>query len=418
MYDILLRNARIPGRNGLSDIAISGETIQAVGTGLPTTALEVCDLDGGVVIPGLVETHIHLDKAFLEKKLPNRSGTLQEAITNTGILKKQYTFDDVYDRARKAVLMAITHGTSVLRAHVEVDPIAGLLNMEVVSSLRREFSECIDIQLVVFPQEGIFKSPGTVELMGEAIAFGVDAVGGVPYNDRDYKEHTDFVFKLAKEYDLDLDLHVDFSDNPADRTVEYIAERAIAEKYHGRVAVDHLTSLGSIPAAEAAGIIAMIAEAGIHVVTLPSTDLYLNGRQDTVSVRRGLTRVKELVAAGVNVVLGSNNIRNAFTPFGLADPLQIGLLLANSAHMGTLAEQAQVLDMCTYAAARMLKVKNYGLKPGCLADLVVLDTRDPDDILIDQPLRRMVLKRGKPILRQRAEVEQAHQLLRAGRSPA
>jgi cytosine deaminase len=269
--------------------------------------------------------------------------------------------------------------------------------------------------MVVFPQEGIFKSPGTAELMWEALnKYDIAAVGGIPYNDPDHRQHTDFIFALAKEFDLDLDLHVDFSDNQEDRTVEYIAERTIAEGYRGRVAVDHLTSIGSIPADEAAKMIAKMAEAQIHIVTLPSTDLYLGGRQDTVAVRRGLTRVKESLAAGINVVVGSNNIRNAFTPFGLADPIQIALFLANTAHMGTAQEQRQVLDMCTYGAAKMMKLKAYGLKPGCSADLVVLDTKDAAEVLIDLPLRKMVIKSGIIVVQKQVNVQVHHTVLHTG----
>ncbi|MFQ5896118.1 MAG: amidohydrolase family protein [Nitrospinota bacterium] len=400
----IFRRARVDEAGPLVDLAVEGDRFLALGPNLPLRAPEEVDLGGRCVLPGLVESHIHLDKAFLEEREPNLSGTLGDAIRITAKLKAGFTRHDIRERAERVLRMALRHGTLFLRTHVEVDPIIKLQGMEAILELREAYRGLLDIQIVVFPQEGIEQQPGTYELMREALRMGGDAVGGVPYNDLDARRHVDLVFSLAQEFGAAADLHVDFSDNPADRTIEYIAQKTVALGYQGRVSAGHLTALGSIPGEEAKRLIGRIAAADIHIIPLPATDLHLGGRGDRVAVRRGLTRIRELLKAGANVAFASNNIRNAFTPTGNADLMEVGLLLACAAHMSTPEERRTVLRMCTGNAARLMGLgADYGLQEGRRADFVAFDSSDYGSLLLDQPEKRYVVKGGRVVVENRLE---------------
>ncbi len=396
----IFRNARIDADGPLVDLRVARGRFSSISAGVGNEAgSEEIDLAGRVVLPAFVESHIHLDKAFLEERAPNRSGTLEDAISITLALKRSVTKPDMMARAERALRMALRHGATWFRAQVEVDPIVGLRGMEVALELKEKYAACADLQLVVFPQEGIERQPGTEELMREAMRMGGDLLGGIPYNDLDPERHLDIVFRMAEACGCGLDFHLDFSDSPDDRRIESVAARTVAEGLQGRVAVGHLTSLGSMERDVAAPIIEKILEAGISVLPLPATDLFLGGRGDAPPRFRGLAPVKCLLDAGVNVAIASNNIRNAFTPSGRGDLLEIGLLLAHALHMSGASERGAIPDLFTTNGARALGVEDgYGLRPGCAADFVVLDSVNFEDVLIDQPEKRFVVKRGRPIV--------------------
>ncbi|WP_245178105.1 amidohydrolase family protein [Cupriavidus sp. AcVe19-1a] len=328
--DLLIRDACVRDDAPLTDIAIRDGRIAAIEPGIDAPAHEVIEAGGRAVIPGLVEPHLHLDKALLHRRLPARLGTLDEAIRVTGILKSKQQRHDVLDRSRQVLDMAVRHGTVAIRAHPDVDLIQGLVGVETLLELKAEYQDLLDLQIVAFPQEGILKSQGTRELMIEAMDMGADVVGGCPYNELSWADtvrHIDMVFELAQRYDAPVDMHADFADDTADQrfaAVDYIAQKTIECGYQGRVSLGHVTSLGALDAAQLEPLVAQLREAGISIVTLPATDLYLGGRKDQQNQRRGLTPVKALHHGGVNVAYSSNNIRNAFTPFGKADMLQIG----------------------------------------------------------------------------------------------
>ncbi len=395
--DFVFRGARVGAEGPLVDLAVRGGRFASVEPSgqPPPEGAEAVDLGGRVVLPAFVESHIHLDKAFLEERRPNLSGTLQDAIAITLDLKRSVTKEDIRQRSERALRLLLRHGTTWVRAQVEVDPIVGLKGMEAALELREAWRGRADLQLVVFPQEGIEQQPGTRELMREAMRMGGDLVGGVPYNDLDAERHLDIVFEMAAEFGCGVDLHLDFSDNPGDRRIESVARRTLASGLQGRVAAGHLTSLGSMSDGAAARVIEAIVEAGITVMPLPATDLFLCGRGPVPPRFRGLTRVKDLLRAGANVAIASNNIRNAFTPSGNGDLLEIGLLLACAAHMSGSADRGAIPRLFTENAARALGISDrYGLGPGRAADFVVLDTENYADVIIDQPEKRYVVKGG------------------------
>jgi cytosine deaminase len=408
-----MRDARTDDSGGLVDIEIADGRIGGMvpaGTGSAAAAEIACD--GRVVIPGLIEPHLHLDKALLDREQPNLEGTLAAAIKITGQLKAAFTTEGVRDRARQVLDQAITNGTTAVRAHPDVDPIVGLLSLDVMLKLREEYVGLVDLQVVAFPQEGIIKAPGTADLLREGLRRGADVVGGCSYNERDLadcKAHVDFVFDLAAEFGVPVDIHADFADDASDPRyglAEYIAEVTARTGMGGRVALGHMTSLAGRPPAERAEVMARLAEARVAVVPLPATDMHLGGRDDAVNVRRAIVPVRELWDAGVTTAYSSNNIRNAFTPYGNTDMLDIGLFLAQTGHLASPADLARVLGMATTQAASVIGIADqYGLHPGADADLVVLSTRHVADVLLDRPDCCYVIKRGRIVARTSRTVE-------------
>lgn len=393
MIDLLLRNCRLPDGT-LADIRVAEGRIAAVGAS-DEPAREVVQVGGRLVTPGLVEAHIHLDKAFLMEGVTAPEGTLAEAIRVTAEAKRRFTVEEIRERARRVLDLAVRAGTTAMRSHVEVDPIVGLAGMEAVLPLRREYAAALDLQVCAFAQEGILKAPGTEALLGRALSMGADLVGGCPYNDTDASEHITIVFRLAREFGVDADFHVDFFDEPEHLHIREIARETVRLGWQGRVAVGHLTELAALPVAEQQRVIAEIRGAGIGVISLPLTDLYLMGRGDELNVRRGLTPIRRLLAAGVPVALASNNIRNPFTPVGTADLAHVLFVAAVAAHMGTPAGMRQLLDTVTTHPARILGLRDYGLQVGCRADLVVWGCETPEEVVAALPPRTLVVKNGR-----------------------
>ena len=393
--DLLFRKARLADDASLMDLAIDQGKIVDIAPDLACHGACEIDARGRVLIPGLIESHLHLEKALVMDRQANRSGTLKEAIAVTAALKPTFTRDDIETRVRQVLRQIIAFGSTHVRAHAEFDPAQGFIGFDTLLDLRREFATQIDIQIVAFPQEGIVKTPGTAAMMVEAMHKGADVVGGIPYNDSDANAHIDWIFRLAREFDKDLDVHQDFRDDADAMSIEYLARKTIAENYAGRVSVGHLTALGAAEPRRRDEIIALLRDAGISVICLPATDLHLGGRNDAFNVRRTLAPVRALRDGGVNVCLATNNIRNAFTPYGTGDLLQIGALALPACHLGGADDQPTVLPMLTTNAARALRLPNYGIAIGNDADLVLLDTQRLADVIIDQPDRRVVVKRGR-----------------------
>lgn len=393
-FDLVLQRCRLPdGRK--ADVGCRDGRIAEIGSLAGQPAGRAIDCEGRAVTPGLVEAHIHLDKALLADRAPSVEGTLAEAIRVTGVAKRSFTVEDIRARARSVLDLAVAHGTTVMRSHVEVDPIVGLKGLEAILPLKREYEPALDLQLCAFAQEGILQAPGTEALLARALTQGADLVGGCPYNDTDARAHIDIVFRLAREFGVDADFHADFFDEPRHLHVEYIAEQTVRHGWQGRVAVGHLTEMAALPPVEQDRLVALIREAGIGVVMLPATDLYLMGRKDVRTARRGLAPARRLLAAGVPVAAATNNVRNAFTPVGTADLALMGFLVSVGCHMGTRSDLLEVLAMLTRHPARILRIQDYGLDVGCRADLVVWEAERAEDLIATLAARRLVVKRGR-----------------------
>jgi len=394
VLDLILRGCRLPGRAEPVDLAIAGGRILDTAPA-GETARETIDVGGRLVTPGLVEAHMHLDKALLLDRVSGSAETAADAIRLTGLAKRDFTADDIGARARRVLDLAVAAGTTAMRAHVEVDPIVGLMGMETMLALKREYAPAVDLQLCAFAQEGILQAPPTETLLRSALEMGADLVGGCPYNDTDAGRHIEIVFALAAEFEVDADFHVDFSDEPEHLHVREIIRQTIRAGWQGRVAVGHLTELAALPAAEQAAVIAALAGARIGVISLPLTDLYLMGRRDERNVRRGLTPIRRLLEAGVPVALASNNVRNPFTPIGTADPAHLTFVGAVAAHMGTRELMRDLVATITSHPARILNLRDYGCSAGCRADLVVWECERVEEIVMALPPRRLVVKAGR-----------------------
>ena len=407
MPDLILESVRLPGGVGPTDLLIRDGRIFAYGSAAREADSTAERIGGGgrLLAPAFVEAHLHVEKALLLDRLPGEVGSVGEAIAATAALKRGFTRDDMRARAEQLLRMARRHGTLYVRAHVEIDPILGLSALEVALDLRDTLAGLMTLQVVAFPQEGIQKSPGTEELLREALRMGADALGGAPYVDPDPVAHLDTLFRLALAAGVPLDLHADFADDPpADPpglTARYAAERALAEGYLGRIVLGHATALGALPSDQLLPLAELLVRADVSVVTLPATDLYLGGRGDTHNVRRALAPVQALRRAGVNVAYASNNVRNAFTPFGNADPLEGGLLLMAAAHLAARSDVEAVFEMATTNAARAIGLPGYGVAVGDRANLVLLDATSSWEALVGQAEKVLVIAGGRIVVENR-----------------
>lgn len=397
--ELIIRNAKIFGESELKDIGIENGKISELGK-IDAEAENEIDADGKLTSPSYIDPHIHLDKVLIAEDLPpNESGTLKEAIELIWERKKKYTSDDVKERAKKVMKMAIRNGTMEMRTNVDVDTIGGLTPLEGVITAREEMKDKIDVDIVAFPQEGIVRDPGTEELMREAMKKGADIVGGMPHHEKsheDAEEHVDIAFDIAKEFETNLDMHVDETDDPNSRTLEIVADKTIEEGYEGRVTAAHTCALAAYPEDYAKKVMEKVRKADINMVTNPATNLVIQGREDKQPVRRGITRVKELLSAGINVAFGQDCIKDAFYPFGKADMLEVALITAHAAHLTTPDNINEVFRMMTHNSARILKIEdNYGLEVGNPADIVIVDAPSAAEAIRLQPHRRWIIRKGK-----------------------
>ena len=395
--DLVLRDARLAQRDGTLarvDIGIHDGRIARIGERVED-APRTIDIGGRLAVPGFVETHIHLDKACILDRFVPQHGTLDEAIAQVAAAKKAFTEDDVFARASRALERAIVNGTTHVRTHVEVDPGIGLRGLRGVQRAAAAYRWAVDVEVCVFPQEGLTNSPGSGELMREALAGGVRVVGAAPYTDPDPRGQIDRVFMLAREFDADIDMHLDLGDSPEHMDVEYVCEMTERHHYGGRVAIGHVTKLSLVPPKAYERIARRLADAGVAVTVLPSTDLYLMGRGQRHGVVRGVVAAHDLLHRGVNCSLSTNNLLNPFTPFGDCSLLRMANLYANVCHVGTREDMRECLNMVTARSARLLRLADYGVEAGKSADVVVLDSATPETAVAELSLPLYGFKRGR-----------------------
>jgi cytosine deaminase len=403
MRDLLLRGGLVGGR--ALDILIRDGRIHALGSGLDGGAAEVLDVAGRLVLPGFVETHIHPDKAFIADRTEGLRAGGPTAQTLVAELKKQFTVDDIYQRARRVMELAVRHGCTTMRAHVEIDAFVELRGVEALRRLQRDLAPVLDLELIAFAQEGIFNDGVTKDLLREGVKLGLRWLGGCPYMDQDQRGHIDWFFETAQALGVPLDFHADSAEDPALLTADYIAEQTIKRGMQGRVTVGHLCMLDVLEPAHRAQVVAKLREARIHVISLPATELHVKARTDTRRTWRGVARLGELRDAGLNVAVSTNNIVNPFTPYGHPDLLRQALVTAMACHLGNLDQMAWLLEFVTTNAARAIGLEGYGLAEGCRADLVVLDARDPAQAITEQAEKLYVIKAGRVAAKNRRTTE-------------
>jgi cytosine deaminase len=403
----IVRNVRLRGREGTFDVAIDGELIAAVESSIEASAEREHDGAGNLLLPGFINAHQHLDKTMLGDVMrPNRSQTLQEAIYITWDHKRSYTTEEIIARASPVVEAAIRHGTTAMRAFADVDTVGGLVPVEALLALKRRFVGLITIEVVAFPQEAIIRDPGTKELMEQTMELGADVVGGLPWYerlDRDVHEHIDFCLELAQRTGKDVHVLADDTDDPTSRSLEYLAVRTIETGYQGRVTASHCGALAAYDDNHAARVIDMVREAQITICSNAQISLVLDGRGDRGLVRRGITRVGELLDAGVNVISAQDDVNDPYYPFGKPDQLEVAQYTAHVAQLTYPPQLETVLDMVTVNAAKAMRLERYGTEPGDRADLVLLDTPTVREALALIPPRRLVFYGGRLVAETRLE---------------
>jgi cytosine deaminase len=393
--DLILHRACLPDRPGeLFDIGFDNGMIAEISPSLRADAPTI-DLNGRLVSPGFIETHIHLDKSCILDRCQAETGDLDEAIREVAAAKRGFTPEDVYRRAKRTLEKCILNGTTHMRTHLEVDPGIGLRGFEGVLQLVSDYSWAIDLEICIFPQEGLLNNPGTDELMVEALSRGGKVVGAAPYTDSNPKGQIDRVFELAREFDIDIDMHLDFGPDSDNLDLIYVCELTEKFAYGGRVTVGHVTKLAGAPDDRFAHAAKRMADAGVALTVLPSTDLYLMNRHLKINTPRGVTHVHKLTPKGVNCSLSTNNVLNPFTPFGDCSLIRMANLYANICQVGAKRDIRDCFDMITTRSARILRLQDYGLEVGKSADLVVLDCAEPESAVAElvQPL--FAFKRGR-----------------------
>jgi len=393
--DFLLRNVTIAGRGReVFDIAIRNGVIRDIAQRI-TSDIPGEDAAGRLVVPGFVDSHIHLDKSCILDRCTIEQGTLQEAIAQVAAAKRGFSEGDVYARAARTLEKAILQGTTAMRTHVEVDARIGLVSFDAIKRLKNDYAWAIDLELCVFPQEGLINDLGTEEVLVKACEDGADLIGGCPYADSDRSGHINRIFDIAQRFDLDIDFHLDFDLDPSWTDMEDVCRQAGMRRYGGRVTIGHVTKLSAMPPKEFVAWGRRLADAGVAVTVLPATDLFLTGRDSDHNIPRGVTHAHRLSEHGVTCSLATNNVLNPFTPLGDCSLIRIANLYANIAQIGDSSSLCSCLDMVTSGPAKLMNIAHYGIEIGHPADLVVLDCADQAAAVAEivQPL--FALKRGR-----------------------
>jgi cytosine deaminase len=414
--DLVFRNATLPdGRR--ADIGIDGGRIAAVEPALARQGAREIDVGGDLVTPPFVDAHFHMD-ATLSYGLPrvNESGTLLEGIALWGELKPQLAQEALVERALRYCDWAVARGLLAIRTHVDVCD-DRLLAVEALLDVKRRVAPYIDMQLVAFPQDGLLRSPTALANLKRAIRMGVDVVGGIPHFERtmaDGAESVRLLCEFAAEHGLMVDMHCDESDDPLSRHIETLAAETLRLGLQGRVAGSHLTSMHSMDNYYVSKLLPLMVESGVAAIANPLINITLQGRHDTYPKRRGMTRVPELLAAGVPVAFGHDCVMDPWYGLGSGDMLEVAHMGLHVAQMTGQAAMRQCFLAVTETPARILGLAGYGIAPGCRADLVWLDAGDPVEAIRLRAARRLVLRAGQVV----SEAPPAHATLHLPDRPA
>lgn len=374
-FDLILTNALLAGRDMPCDIGIRSGCIAAIAPDLNGAEGTPCeDLGRRLLSPGLVDSHVHLDKACILERCPICEGTLPEAVQLTAAAKAGFTEEDVYARARRVLEKAILNGTQRMRSFVEVDPRVGMRSFRALLRLKSDYSHAIDLELCAFAQEGLTQEMETHELLERACREGADLVGGCPYTDADPARHVALIFDLAEKHGMAVDFHIDFDLDPAKTNLPCVIEETKRRGYAGRVSIGHVTQFSAMSPEAMAEAAARLADAGIALCVLPATDLFLLGRDSDRLVPRGLTPAHRL--KGVTTALATNNVLNPFTPYGDASLIRMANFYANVSQAAQDRELERIFSMITDQAARILG-SDLRLEEGAAADFVLIDAPDP-----------------------------------------
>ena len=394
--DLILRNVRLADQPSAEpvDIGVAGGEIVAIEHGL-TGAAEAYDAGGRLGCAGLIETHIHLDKSRIIDRCPPETERDISPMRRIAAMKLGFTVEDVRLRAERTLVECILNGTTRMRTQVEVDPAIGMRGFEAVQSLIADYKWAIDIEICVFSQDGLTNYPGTDELLSEGLERGAKVIGGAPRYDADPDGQIRRIFELAREYDVDIDIHLDVGNTPEPMNIHLVCELTEQYRRGGRVVVGHMAKLSTMPPHEVAILARRLADVGVAVTVLPATDLYLMGRDQDHNVRRGVADANFLVEQGVNCSLSTNNVLNPATPYGDCSLIRMANLQANVLQIADQVQLRECFAMLTERSSRLLNLTDYGIAVGNPADIVVIGAISPEQAIaeIRQPLA--VFKRGR-----------------------
>ena len=400
MSDLLIKNARLANRENLVNISINGSHIESINNiseafknndNEPTA---IFDAKGNFVCSGFFESHIHLDKACILDRCTIEQGDLDEAVEETSKAKAEFTEADVFERASKVIETAIKKGTVGLRSFVETDSKTEMRAFNAIKKARDKYAFAIDIEICAFAQSGLTNAPHTYELLKLALSQGADLVGGCPYKDDNPDKHIEMVFDLAEQFDVDVDFHLDFDLDPKNSSIPKLVEETIKRHYQGRVSIGHVTKLSAMDKKKRTEMAALLKLADITLTVLPATDMFLNGRDYDSLIPRGMVNANELLEMGINTTLSSNNILNAFTPYGDASLVRMANMYANVAQLAKDKQIVDVFNMITKNAAQLL-LKKTEIVVGAPATLVVLEAKDAVETIRTNAQALAGFKNGK-----------------------
>jgi cytosine deaminase len=408
--DLIIRDARLSTRpeGGPVDIGVENGRIAAIAPHLAAEGKEH-DAAGGLVCAGLIETHIHLDKSRIVERCPPEETREISPVKSVAPMKKSWTVEDVHARAAHTLEECIRHGATRMRTQVEVDPGIGMRGFEAVSALVDEYKWAIDIEMCVFPQEGLTNYPGTDELVVEGLKRGAKVVGGAPRYDTNGPAQIERIFELGREFDVDIDMHLDVGPTADQMFIHQVCDLAEKYKRGGRVVAGHMAKLSTMPPDRMAQVARRLADVGVAVTVLPATDLYLMGRDQDHNVRRGIADANFLLAHGVNCSLSSNNVLNPATPYGDCSLVRMANLHANVLQVRHPKELRECFAMLTERSARLLNLADYGIAVGKLADIVIFDAQTPEQAIAEVRNPLAAFKRGRQTM-----ARQPAQLLKPG----
>ena len=398
-FDLLFRNARLPGAKPsepLVHVGVLAGKIAAIAPTLPGAAAEVIDCAGRLLSPGFVETHIHLDKTCTIDRCECETTRFpHRAMERVSAIKHTFTVEDVTARARRTLEKCISHGATLMRTHVEIDPKVGLRGFEGVKALIDEYKWALDIEICVMPQEGLTNNPGTDELMMTALRNGATVVGAAPNYDTDRPAQIRRVFEMARECGIDIDMHLDSGSSAAELDTRLVCDLTEQHGYGGRVAIGHVTKLCDLEPAAFDAMAKRMADAGVALTVLPSTDLYLGGRDQVRHVPRSVVDANRLTGLGVTCSVSSNNILNAFTPMGDGQLIRQANLYANIVQHAMPDDLRDTWGMFTTSSARLMRRDGYGIAVGNQADMVLVDAANEVNALREIAPVLMGFKRGR-----------------------
>jgi cytosine deaminase len=394
--DLIVRNARLASTPEAPpvDIGIAAGRIAAIEPRIRAEAPEY-DAAGCLTCAGLVETHIHLDKSRIIDRCTPEIGRMPAAMERVSAVKHTFTEQDVYDRAARTLEGCIKFGATRMRTHLELDAGVEMRSFDAIERLKRDYAWAIDLELCVFPQEGLTNNPDSDRLLVEALKRGAPVIGAAPNFDPDKSGQVRRVFELAVEYGVAIDMHLDSGNAPVDMDIHLVCE--LTEKYGlgGRVAVGHGCKYASMPPDDVLRLARRMADAGVAVTVLPATDLFMQGRDQTHDVRRGVADANLLVRHGVNCSISTNNVLNPFTPLGDGSLIRMANLQANVCQIGRNDQLRECFAMVTERSARLLNLTDYGIAVGNPADIVVIDAATPEQAVAEIAAPLAAFKRGR-----------------------